>query len=76
LSSDDGEHILENLITVGGEEDIQAVQIVGVDIVEGCAASVLLGGNKNTTCILLSHVYFFVAGMVDWLVANPKIELR
>jgi hypothetical protein len=68
LSSDDGEHILENLITVGGEEDIQAV--------EGCAASVLLGGNKNTTCILLSHVYFFVAGMVDWLVANPKIELR
>jgi hypothetical protein len=33
LSSDNGEHILEDVITVGGV--IQAVQVVGVDVVEG-----------------------------------------
>jgi hypothetical protein len=35
LSSDDGEHIWDNVTRVECEEVIQKVQVVGVDVVEG-----------------------------------------
>jgi hypothetical protein len=40
------------------------------------SASVVLGGNTNTTWMLLSYVYLPVASMVDWLSAKKKKELR